>query len=486
VIAVSVVAAVTALGAASSALASLNQDIQRFANCPVNTPGVSECVYSTTTGGEFILGKGAVPITKTVTIQGGLDVGKLVPASNGETLSKTALPVPGGLVGIELPGNFSEVTATAELAGQGEISSNIHLPLKVKLDNTLLGSGCYVGSEEEPLTLNLDYGTTNPPPPNKPISGKYTITTKDGGEILDINGTLVDNSFAAPGANGCTLLPLVGDLAVNTKEGLPAAAGTNTAIMSGNTEEISSQSVISARPLPDIGRCQKVEGVLEGKKRVPNGDYLNSSCTAQTSDKIGKYEWTEGAGPSRKFAGTGTKLTLETAGKSSVTCSASSNEGEYTGPKTETASFKLTGCAAGPKGKGAACQSSGAGSGEIQTAALEGGLGYIKENEAPETPIVGVDLKPTSGSNVATFECGGSPISLTGSVIAPITALDKMATSFKLKPAASGGVQSAQEFEGGSKDTLTFAPSGGSAEGAGLAGASTSSNEESLEIKAVL
>src|SRR4029077_19286625 len=238
------VGALATLGFASPALGSLKQDLQKFGDCPYNVPNVSECVYSSVTSGEFVIGKSAVPITVPVIIQGGLEGGanhgKLVPATDGNTLSKSPQPVPGGLVGIALPGDFTEVTATAELAGQGQIGTTVHLPLKTKLDNTLLGSNCYIGTDAEPMVLDLTYGTTNPPPPNEPISGSSAITTLDKGTILQVKGTLVDNAFAAPGATGCTPLPLVGDLAVNNQEGLPAAAGKNTAIQTGTTEEVPS------------------------------------------------------------------------------------------------------------------------------------------------------------------------------------------------------------------------------------------------------
>ena len=70
-----------------------------------------------------------VPINHTVLLQGGLASSAvteqpLIGATNGETLSKTALTVPGGLAGIgelELGG---EVTATAELVGPPSRSSS--------------------------------------------------------------------------------------------------------------------------------------------------------------------------------------------------------------------------------------------------------------------------------------------------------------------------------------------------------------------------
>ncbi len=470
-----VVAALAALAVASPALASLKQDLQRFATCPYNNPEVGACAYSVTNSGEFVLGNGKVPITKPVIIKGGLTPPVIVASTDGETLSKTALPVPGGLVGIELLGNFTEVTATAELAGTGELGNTVYLPLKVKLDNLALGSNCYIGSEAEPLILNLTYGTTNPPPPNKPISGKAVISTKDGGAIKLVTGTLVDNSFAAPGANGCTLLPLVGDLAVNVKEGLPAAAGKNTAIMSGVTELVVSSLVRGVLALPDFGRCVKAEPVAEGKKTVYHGLYANSGCTVESPERVGKFEWVTGPGPSKGFTGALKPVKLETVGGQLVSCTAGSDSGEYTGTKTEKLSLTLTGCSS----PSATCTSSGAAAGEIQSTALTGSLEFIKENEGSVKPVVGLAIAPSSGTQLAAFQCGASAESITGSVIAPVSAVNKMASSLKLAPKAVAGKQLPEAFEVGPTHTLSI---GG--EQAGLSSAATQTGEEAIEIKA--
>lgn len=483
---VSIVAALTVLASAPTALASLKQDMVRFSDCPISNPAVTQCVLSTTSGGEFIIGNSTVPINQTITIQGGLIPPKVIPAVDGNTLSKTPLTIPGGLIGIELLGNFTQVTATAELAGPAQIGTQVILPLKLKLDNPLLASNCYIGSSSQPVTLHLGYGTTSPPPPNKPITGKALVTTKDNGAILSIAGTLVDNAFSAPGASGCTLLPLIGDLAVNVKEGLPAAAGKNTAIMTGTTEEANAQIMRAVAPLPDFGRCQKVAGVAEGKKLTYHGAYLTSACTTESGEHTGKYEWTPGPGPNPKFTGTSKALTLETVGGTQVLCSAGSNEGEYTGAKTERISLKLTGCALGPKGQGAPCQTSAATPGEIRTAALQGTLDFVKENEAPATPFLGLQLTPLAPPNLALFECGGTTVSVAGSVILAISAVDKMTTSFKLKGTAALAHQIPEAFEVGAKSTLTETRSGSGAEQGALSLTSTSSGAEKLEIKAVI
>ena len=252
-------------GAASSALANkaFKEEFQIFSQCPVSTAAI--CLYSKTTSGEFKIDLKTVPINKPVLLQGGtpfvLTPTPLIPAANGETLSKTPLEVPGGLVGIA--GLGGEVTATAEIAGPASnvlVGSNnllteqgvaVTLPIKVKLDNEVLGEECYVGTDAEPIVLQLTSGTTSPPFPNQPIKGtKGTRADKAKHNITAYQGTtLVDNSFSVPGATGCggALSPVV-DLAVDADVGLPAPAGTNTAVMSGETAFTNSANVVKYLP----------------------------------------------------------------------------------------------------------------------------------------------------------------------------------------------------------------------------------------------
>jgi len=278
-----VAALVVPLAVASPALAAEHHPTGNFAPfkyCPLSDPAVTGCVVAVTSSGEFTLGKKTVPITKPITLQGGTieneETGELtfVAAENGETLSKTAEPVPGGLFGIKPPESWPKeakerfeemvnkgltgVTETTELAKPasaiklstsnliGETGVALQLPVKVKLSNVLLGSSCYVGSEAEPVILNLTTGETSPPPPNKPIHGAAgKLEILEGGALLRLTGgSLVDNAFAAPGANGCggVLSPLVDPL-VDSLLGVPAAAGHNTAILNGKLEQAAAAAV---------------------------------------------------------------------------------------------------------------------------------------------------------------------------------------------------------------------------------------------------
>ena len=252
-------------GGASPALANkaLKEEFLIFSQCPTSTAAI--CLYSKTTSGEFKIDLKTVPINKPVVLQGGtalvLTPTPLVPALNGETISKTPLEVPGGLAGIG--GLGGEVTATAEIAGPvsnvlvasnnllNESGTAVTLPIKVKLDNPVLGEECYVGTDAEPIVLNLTTGTTSPPFPASPIKGtKGVRVPKAKLNIVGFQGTtLVDNSFSVPGATGCggALSPVV-DLAVDADVGLPAPAGTNAAVMSGETDFTNSAAVIKYLP----------------------------------------------------------------------------------------------------------------------------------------------------------------------------------------------------------------------------------------------
>jgi hypothetical protein len=284
---VALMAPLASLGIASPALAkSPTGDFAVFSQCPRFTSEVSNtfCFYSQTESGEVKIGSTAVPITKTITLQGGYirnqttEAETFVGPINGETLSKTPQKVPGGLAGLVkcneitnpverilceaiFENGLTGVNATTELAGPtssiGISASNLvnaqgialSLPVKVKLDNPLLGSECYVGSSSHPITLNLTSGTTNPPAPNKPISGKVgNIEFKDEEEFIEITkNTLVDNSFAAPAATGCGgLFSFLIDPIIDAKLGLPSAAGKNTDIQNNTLKIAPAEAVIAS------------------------------------------------------------------------------------------------------------------------------------------------------------------------------------------------------------------------------------------------
>jgi hypothetical protein len=247
----------------------------KFNNCPSTNPEVRKCMQAVTRGGKVVLGNKTVPIVNPVTLQGGVSKPydenhneKLFAATNGETLTKTPQPVPGGLAGLVnckeisnflvrlgcesvFENGLTGVNATVELALPAEKAivnevnlsfeegTALQLPVKVHLENPLLGSTCYIGSSSSPIIWNLTTGTTNPPAPNKPIKGTVgNVEFLEEAAILQTTGSnLVDNAWSAPGSSGCGGfgVELILNPIINASVGVPAAAGKNTTALE-NTE----------------------------------------------------------------------------------------------------------------------------------------------------------------------------------------------------------------------------------------------------------
>lgn len=277
-----VVAAGTAAFAmtAASAGAAPTGAFADFAQCPTGDPDVVQCIISDTTSGTIKLGNQEVPINKLIRLQGGLKYdpdtfeSEFVPAANGNTLSRTALNVPGGLAGITVPSQVpwpvrglleaaintvNGVTATAELVGPVGFSFNnlinadgvaVNLPLRIKLDNPFLGNNCYIGSASNPVRFRLTAGTTTPPAGTAPITGSPGVlgTTGPDGLITSVTGqSLVDNTFSVPKATGCGgAFGLLINPIVDLKVGLPAAAGKSTARLTGNARIANASDVVAS------------------------------------------------------------------------------------------------------------------------------------------------------------------------------------------------------------------------------------------------
>jgi hypothetical protein len=272
-----------ALGFAAPAFASKpTGEYANFGECPLSNPSVNQCIFAQTSSGQFTIGSTEVPITKTITLQGGLIYVEsprsetFVNAANGETLSKTPQTVPGGLLKIVAPKEWPEilqflfnefinkgitgVTATTEQAGSIELNrlalleksgTALLLPTKVHLENSFLGNECYIGSSKHPVNVELTTGTTSPPLPNEPITGNVGEPEfRNENQLLIVRkNSLVNNTFAAPEAEGCGSQILFGlftgliDKAVDSELGLPSAAGHNTAILNGQLEDASAAAV---------------------------------------------------------------------------------------------------------------------------------------------------------------------------------------------------------------------------------------------------
>jgi hypothetical protein len=244
-VAVLAMAVAGVLMSAATALAATAPGYEEFDDCPgrgVNAD-ISLCAVTKVSGGHLQMGSKTVPITDPITLAesvappanifvGRFDGGRQV--------------VPGGLVGITgldwltnvFPATLLKLYARSELAGtpSNPIQDPVTLPLKVRLESPLLSNNCYVGSNADPIVLNLTQHATNPPPPNQPINGTPGNLIADPvlPNVFRLeDAVVVDNAFAAPRARGCTLLlPGLGliDPIVNLQAGLPSPAGTNEAV----------------------------------------------------------------------------------------------------------------------------------------------------------------------------------------------------------------------------------------------------------------
>jgi hypothetical protein len=295
VVAIALVTSLGIMSLASPALAAPKGEYAVFYDCPLSNAEVHGCIVGKTESGEFIIGtkKTKVPIEKPITLQGGFEEEveaefrmPFVEAADGNTLSKTPQPVPGGLIGMvnckeisnpslrELcetieKSKLNAVAATTELAlpappaslssiflSEASLENPIlyeafgipalGLPVKVKLENSLLGNECYIGSSTEPIVLKLTTGTTKPPSPNTPITGNIGefSSRAEGGILVIKNNSLVDNVFAVPAAKGCggKAFESVIDPLIDAKLGLPSPSGNNTAILKGTLEQTGAEA----------------------------------------------------------------------------------------------------------------------------------------------------------------------------------------------------------------------------------------------------
>lgn len=235
-----------ALAAAGPALALLALGTPAvaapIAGCPTTTPGVNTCFQAVTTGGALRIRGLSVPLSRPLTITGGFQGSVGWTPIEGAQLSGAPLPVPGGLIGLSgtellLPG-ITSITATTQLAGTPRINvtrlvlgqTALELPIKIKLNNQLLGPGCTIGSDSQPIRLVLATGGRLGTPG---LLADGSITTR--------GTTLTDTTFAVPAATGCSPrgLGLVQSLVtgiVNAKQGLPSGPGRNRAILVSNSQ----------------------------------------------------------------------------------------------------------------------------------------------------------------------------------------------------------------------------------------------------------
>ncbi|MFI8945461.1 hypothetical protein ACIGO6_02970 [Streptomyces sp. NPDC053750] len=265
------VSALTALGAfaslgtATAAEPTLNGEWAPFTRCPVDAPAMlaadgfdrtPQCVVSTSAGGSIKLGDTTVTTGRTNlqigVVQNADGTSSVVAPASGALVAEPA-SVPGGLLGLMCPSaipvitglcqslensSLNKITATMESVGApyafdqtaGVLTDMpiVALPVRIHLENPLLGDRCYIGTAANPIVLRPE-NRTYPEFGMTFFQGDGTVDA--AGEMSRVNltgATQNDSTFAVPGATGCGLNVGLINAAVNAKTGLPSASGNNS------------------------------------------------------------------------------------------------------------------------------------------------------------------------------------------------------------------------------------------------------------------
>ena len=285
-------------------------------------------------------------------------------------------------------------------------------------------------------------------------------------------------STAYGSSQPCSSLPGIEDRPVEVTTRVAGLLASTTyhfrivATIAGVTSDGNDATFTTATPmLPEFGTCIK-RALADGRYKTPN-------CTTPSiGENSGRYEWEPWPAVNDRFSASGAATTLETTGGATVQCTASRDEGEYSSSQSLTISAVFTGCRVAGL-FGGECRSENAHPGEVVSALLEARLGVIKGGS---NPSIGWEMQPVSGSLIASFICGETKLSMTGSAIGRVTPDDKMTSSLSLQYTASKGKQTPEAFEGGGNKILALS-SANTAEHAGLTATYAVANEEPIEIR---
>ena len=113
---------------------------------------------------------------------------------------------------------------------------------RIKLSGNVgnqLASSCSIGTTNNPLRLNLVSGRKDAIGTNGAITGSpYNSVTG--------RAVLVDNAFAVPGSSGCTAGFFNLNSIINGQVGIPSAAGSNAAVLAGETSPALGKAITPA------------------------------------------------------------------------------------------------------------------------------------------------------------------------------------------------------------------------------------------------
>ncbi len=255
---------------------TLNGDWAPFNRCPVDNPtmlgtdgveNVALCAVVNSPNGAIKLG-GLALLTGNVNAQFGLvaedheaseTTYKLVSPLGGAAVA-APIAIPNGLPALLCPGASRELwwlcgghhggfggrltDITAILRPAGELSSFnleaalttgvpiVSMPVKIQLENALLGPACYIGSDSEPIVLQLQNLTPS-------TFGAFEEFESGGAPVAEggvmtrialLGATDGDESFAVPGVSGCGFGGNL-DGVIDHNAGLPLPAGASALVM---------------------------------------------------------------------------------------------------------------------------------------------------------------------------------------------------------------------------------------------------------------
>jgi hypothetical protein len=284
-----------------------------FTNCPLNNPvmhesvGLAACVAGNVGAGSITIGNIVTTIVQPVNVQFGFFTpppgvnwypAPAVPPLAGpsailstkpdlipESLT-TALGCPSSDATVEnmcqqaqaRGGNYNRVYALAQEAGQ---ITNFNVftwtqRLKFKLINPLLGSNCYIGSNETPVVIN----------PKLSLAPGGTVFITDDPNPTVHPDTFVlgftvakahDGTFSAPGVIGCGpyggVFNIPVDEAIDTSSGLPAASGVNSLTLYGSFEIAATQASADSSLSQPYDNAAGLLAAFEASTTSTNGEH---------------------------------------------------------------------------------------------------------------------------------------------------------------------------------------------------------------------
>ncbi|MCE7884109.1 MAG: PKD domain-containing protein, partial [Actinobacteria bacterium ATB1] len=245
-----------------------------------------------------------VDLTGTIDAAGNVSV-----PSSGVSFPDTWIEADGaGVITVQILAVGTQTGTLNPITGLADITAK----LRIKLNNSLLGSGCYIGSSSGiPIPL-----TTGSRPANgtMPAMSGVPYNTTDG------SATLVDNTFDVPGASGCGLFGILNGT-INSQLGLPST-DANSVSLTGFSSPI------------------LLPGVVAAFTATPtNLSVAFNASGSSAAAGIAAYSWNFGDG-SPAGSGVSPLHTYASAGTYTVTLTVTDTQGDAaikSGPVTVTA-----------------------------------------------------------------------------------------------------------------------------------------------------